>query len=161
MRTTNLTSLAAFAVVTSVSLFSITTLANATDNAWEKDWIAVTIGNGGAWGLATSPSRSSAIAAAITDCRKRSTKAGRGCGARTNTVRSGWTLAYACGQMNFIVSAETFSEARSAAIYRDIDLREIRRLDLPVCDLVVAVGPAGRPATQLELSDLASSGIIP
>jgi hypothetical protein len=63
--------------------------------------------------------------------------------------------------MNFIVSAETFSEARSAAIYRDIDLREIRRLDLPVCDLVVAVGPAGRPATQLELGDLASSEIIP
>jgi hypothetical protein len=67
----------------------------------------------------------------------------------------------ACGPTHFIVSADTFADARAAAIYRDIDLREIRRLDLPVCDLVVAVGPTGRPATPSELSELAKSDIIP
>jgi hypothetical protein len=161
MRTTSLNSFAKITAIAVAGMLSTANLANAADNNWDKNWIAVTVGNGAAWGLATSRSRSTAIASAIADCRTRSTVAGSGCGARTSTVRSGWTLAYACGTTSFIVTADTLADARAAAINRDIDLREIRRLALPVCDLVVAVGPAGRPATSNELSELAASEIIP
>jgi hypothetical protein len=156
MRTTSLTSLAKIVAIAVAGSLASPNVANGAENLWDKDWIALTVGNDGAWGLGTNLSRSKAIAAAIADCRHRATNVGSGCGARTNTVRGGWTLAFACGATNFIVSAETFAEARTAAIYREIELREIRRLDFPVCDLVVGIGSTGRPATLDELNELAA-----
>ena len=112
--------------------------------AWEYDWVAVTVAQNGAWGVATNASVMRAMVQAIGDCRRRAGPVSNDCGGEITTVRASWSLAYACGDYSFISNGDTPADARVAAIARAIDLREIIGLELPPCQLLVAIGSDGR-----------------
>lgn len=127
----------------------------ASDPDWTLDVTVLTVASNGAWGTGTSGRSSAAIAAAIGDCRQRAAVnggTGGGCGARQVYSRNGWLLAYACGERMFAVSGRTLTEARIAAVAQELDWREVHRLDIPACRLVVAIGPDGKPTASCVAS---------
>ncbi len=119
-----------------------------------RNWTAFTIDVDGSAGVATDQSRTYAMAAAIAACRLKSRNGGRSCGARTVTVRTGWSLGYACGSTNFVVNAVTYIEAKATADYREAQVRDAAGYELPPCRLIVAVGPNGRPATRRMIREI-------
>lgn len=112
--------------------------------AWEHDWVALTVAQNGAWGVATNGNLTRAMMQAIRECFSKSRAAGNDCGAEITTVRAAWSLAYACGDYTFIANGDTSADARLAAIARAVDLKQILGFDLPPCALVVAVGADGQ-----------------
>ena len=127
-----------------ISLGLASTEAAADDKDWMRDVTVLTVARNGAWGTATSEHSSAAIAAAIADCRQRAVGTGgtgSGCGARQVYTRNGWLLAYACGDRMFAVSGRTLPEASLAAVAQETDWRQLYRLQIPACRLVVAIGP--------------------
>jgi hypothetical protein len=127
----------------------------AAGDDWEKDWTALTVSSNGAWGTHTSPNRIEAMIGAMAQCRDRAGVAGSGCGSHIATVRAGWSLAYACGSETFIVTGTTLAEARRAAINREIELREVERVEeIALCSHLVAIGPDGELASSAMLSEL-------
>ncbi len=120
--------------------------AHATGDDWDKDWTALTVSSGAAWGSATHASRTTAMMQANAQCRERAGAASGGCGSHTATVRGGWMVAYACGTETFIVTARTFAEAHGAAINQEIELRDFERVEIGDCRRIVAIGPDGKPA---------------
>ena len=127
--------------------------ANAGSGDWDRDWTALTVAHTGAWGTHTSPSRVDAMIGAMAECRERAGVAGSGCGSNIATVRGGWSSAYACGTETYIVTGRTLAETHVAAINREIELREIERIELGECRRLVAIDPTGEPATSAMLSD--------
>lgn len=110
---------------------------------WEHDWVAVTVAQNGTWGVATHQNLTRAMIQAIRECSRKSGPMGNDCGAEITTVRAAWSLAYACGDYTFIANGDTSADARTAAIHRAIDLRDILGTELPPCTLLVAVGSDG------------------
>lgn len=120
---------------------------------WARDITALTVARSGAWGNATRPHSGAAIAAAIAECRLRDAPSVSDCGARQSFTRGGWSLGFACGDTPILAAERTLAEARLSAIHEEIRLRQIERIDLPPCRLLVAIDPLGRSADQNALSD--------
>jgi hypothetical protein len=59
-----------------------------------------------------------------------------------------------CGSISIIVTGRTYTEARAAAIHREIELREIELVDVDVCTRIVAIGPDGEPVSPQMLSEV-------
>jgi hypothetical protein len=145
-----LISLAATAMAFNASIGT----AKAASQDWDKDWTALTVSNSGAWGTYTSASRIDAMIGAMAQCRENAGIEGSGCGSRVTTVRAGWSAAYDCGSETFIVTAGTFADARVAAINREIELKQIERIDIGDCRPLVVIGPDGQPASHSVLSQV-------
>jgi hypothetical protein len=128
--------------------------AKAGSTVWDKDWTALTVSRTGAWGTRTSPSRFEAMIGAMADCRENAGVSGSGCGSRITTVRAGWSAAYACGTETFIVTEASLGEIRAAAINREIELREIERVEIGQCQRLIVIGPDGEAATPQMLSEV-------
>jgi len=112
---------------------------------WEADWTVLAVGPGGAWGTATHASRTTAIAEAIAACEQAASDGIGRCGGNLVTVRAGWSLAYACGETTFLVTASSLAEARLEAVNYEIELRVSERMSLEPCRLLIAIEPSGRP----------------
>jgi hypothetical protein len=119
------------------------TRSDASREAWEHDWVALTVARNGTWGAATNANLTRAMMQAIRDCMRKSASAGNDCGAEITTVRASWSIAYACGEYTFIANGDTPADARIAAIHRAIDMQDILGFELAPCGLVVAVGTDG------------------
>ena len=148
----------AIAALAATAVMSVATLVPAPGLAqsgreWEHDWVVLTVARNGAWGKAVSGSLMRAMVQAISECRRKSGTSGD-CGAEITTVRASWSLAYACGEYTFIATGDTSAEARAAAIHRAIDLKEILRIELAPCNLLVGVGPDGAEAPRNALSEI-------
>ncbi len=115
---------------------------------WDYDWVAMTVAQNGAWGLAVNANVTRAMVGAIQDCRRKSASVGNDCGAEITTVRAAWTIAYVCGEYAFIANAnaDTAADARVAAIERAADLAQILGFEIEPCRLLVAVSEEGKPA---------------
>jgi hypothetical protein len=96
----------------------------------------------GSWGAATNDSMSTAIAAAITQCKRRYQKA-IGCGSYLTTIRGGWSLGIRCGSENILAAEKTLFEAEQAAIDRELELRRLYVPAMPPCVRLVSVDPSG------------------
>ena len=154
MKSTLTSILASTAAVVLTSLTAITGDAHASGDDWDKDWTALTVSHTGSWGTHTSPSRVEAMIGAMTQCREKAAVAGSGCGAHITTVRSAWSLAYACGSETFISTGSTYAEANAAAIHREIELVQIERIAIASCRRLVAIGPDGQLASSNMLSEI-------
>lgn len=119
------------------------TRADASREAWEHDWVALTVARNGTWGAATNANLTRAMMQAIRECTRKSAAIGNDCGAEITTVRASWSIAYACGEYTFIANGDTPADARIAAIHRAVDMQEILGFELAPCALVVAVGSDG------------------
>jgi hypothetical protein len=119
------------------------TRTDASREAWEHDWVALTVARNGTWGAATNANLTRAMIQAIRDCMRKSAVTGNDCGAEITTVRASWSLAYACGEYTFIANGDTPADARIAAIHRAVDMREILGFELAPCALVVAISSDG------------------
>jgi hypothetical protein len=102
----------------------------------------LTLASDGAWGTATEPSTSRAIAFAIRDCKTMSRRV-IGCGAKFTTVRTGWSVAVLCGDETIIAAATQLADAERMAIKREMELREVYRRNMPPCVRVATVNPNG------------------
>lgn len=149
------------AAVAALTGLAATFLATATSGRadtlradWEHDWVALTVARNGTWGSAVHGNLTRAMIQAIRDCSGKSGATGNDCGAEITTVRASWSLAYACGDYTFIANGDTSAEARTAAIHRAIDLKEIVGLDLPPCTLLVGVDPDGRTPAPGTLNEI-------
>ena len=129
----------------------------------QDDWTVVTMAFDGAWGSATEPSVSQALAKAIGNCKAMS---GReiGCGAESRVIQGGWILATRCGDTNILVAERQLADAERAARERETDLREHYARDLPPCRRVLTVNPRGgvmvATSQALDASGLASNTIV-
>lgn len=117
---------------------------------WDHDWIALTVARNGAWGTAADANLTRAMVRAIAECRRRSGQTASDCGAEITTVRNAWSIAYLCGDQYLIANGDTAADARLAAIERALDLQAVVGADLPPCELLVAVDPAGQAAPSRE-----------
>ena len=115
----------------------------ADSEEWMHDVTVLTMAPDGAWGVATEPALSRAIAGAIRNCRAKS-GANLGCGAHFSTVRAGWSLGIRCGRENIIVAENALADAERSASRREVDLRTNYVPDMPPCTRVVTVDPSGR-----------------
>ena len=110
---------------------------------WTKDVTVVTMAPAGAWGVATEPTASLAIAKAIDNCRKKMTAGELGCGAYTATIRSGWILALRCGDRSILAADHDLAEAKRIALAREGELRRLYVPNLPTCVRVLTIDPNG------------------
>jgi hypothetical protein len=107
-----------------------------------RDWTVVTMAPGGSLGVATAATAGEAIAQAIRNCRGMF-REGRGCGAQSRAVRTGWILAMRCGARNIIAAEASLSDAERAAADREAELRHVYVPDLPPCRRLLTVDPQG------------------
>jgi hypothetical protein len=124
-----------------VAFAAVSPLAHAEDD-WDQDWTVVTMAHNGSWGIGTHRHVASALASAIDDCRAMSTTTSD-CGAESVSTRGGWILGLRCGDYIILASTSDLNEAEAAALYREIDLRELYVPDLPPCRRVLTVNPHG------------------
>ena len=106
------------------------------------DWTVVTLARDGSWGVAIAGTQGQALAAAIHDCREMAAGL-TDCGAQFVTSRGGWVVAKLCRDHRIIVAAPTPEAAEQAALFREIDLKELYVPDLPPCRQVLTVDPRG------------------
>jgi hypothetical protein len=116
----------------------------AADEDWEKDWTVVTMARDGSWGVGIDHHIAGANAAAIREC-----KAGGGsdCGAEFAATRGGWIIGLRCDDYRILVAGKDLREAEAAALYREIDLKQLYVSDLPSCHRVLTVDPRGAVTT--------------
>jgi hypothetical protein len=117
-------------------------LASPAPGADLDELTVVTMAQDGSWGVATASSQGQAIAAAIRACR---VMAGGPSdrGAQFVTTRDGWVVASLCGDHKMIVSRKTREAAERAALAREIELKNLRGLALPLCRHVLTVDAHG------------------
>jgi hypothetical protein len=120
---------------------------------WTKDVTVVTMAPGGAWGTATEPTASVAIAKAIGSCQAKMSGAERGCGAYLATIRGGWIVGLRCGDRSILAADHDLAEAKRIAADRESELRQRYVPDLAACVRVLTVDPRGA----IVPSELASS----
>ena len=126
----------------------------AAAQTWGADWIALTVAPDGVWGSAIDSSRSAAIATAIGACQRNSGERTGTCGATTVTVRAASSLAFACGDTTILATGASYAEARMTAINQEIELKQIERVELAPCRLLIAIDPDGRPAPTETTSEI-------
>ena len=130
-----------FSTLIFVAFATVSHPAHATDD-WDQDWTVVTMAHNGSWGIGTHRHVTSALASAISDCRAMSTTTSD-CGAESVSSRGGWVLGLRCGDYIILASARHLKEAETAALNREIDLKELYVPDLPPCRRVLTVNPYG------------------
>ena len=79
----------------------------------QDDWTVVTMSPDGAWGSATEPSVSRALAKAIGNCKAMSRRE-IGCGAVSRAIQGGWILATRCGDTNIVLTVNPRGGVRVA-----------------------------------------------
>jgi hypothetical protein len=124
------------------SLLGVTAPGYAVDNEWQHDWTVLMVASNGAWGVATHPNINRAIALALRDCRAMS-NGPNDCGAKSATVRVGWSVGILCGDQTIIVAAKQLADAERNAMDRETELRRVYRPNMPPCTHVVTVNPHG------------------
>jgi hypothetical protein len=87
-----------------------------------------------------------ATAIAVRECKAMSAT-GSDCGAELATARDGWIVGVRCNDYRILATANTLKEAELAALYREIDLKELYVPDLPACERVLTVDPRGVATT--------------
>jgi hypothetical protein len=130
-----------FSMLVFVAFAATSPPAHAADD-WNQDWTVVTMAHNGSWGIGTHRSVTSALARAIDECRAMSTETSD-CGAESVSSRGGWILGLRCGDYMILASANDLKDAEAAALYREIDLRELYVHDLSSCRRVLTVNPHG------------------
>jgi hypothetical protein len=124
------------------SLLSVIAPGYALDDEWQHDWTVLTLASNGAWGVATHNYIHLAIASAIRDCKAMS-GGPNDCGARSSSVRAGWSVGMLCGDQPIIVAAKQLADAEQQAADRETELRQVYRPSMPPCVRVVTVNPLG------------------
>lgn len=120
--------------------------APAVPDEWQRDWTVVTMAPDGAWGVATDMYMIKALADAVDQC---TAKARRnidyvGCGSHFTTIRAGWTVGLRCGERNIISAEASLGDAEKRANWREYELRRLYDPNMPQCQRVMTVDPAGR-----------------
>jgi hypothetical protein len=110
---------------------------------WDNDWTVLTMAPDGAWGVATEMDVIRAITSAVGNCRTR-TPAEIGCGGQFIMFRAAWSLGVRCGEHNILIAEKDLDDAELRASWREYELRKLYVPDLPPCNVVVTVDPAGR-----------------
>lgn len=105
-------------------------------------WTVLTMASDGSWGAATESMSNRAIANAIAECKFMS-RIEIGCGAYMISIQQGWVLGIRCGNENIIVAARDLADAESAAIRREVELRNDYVPDMPACRRVVTINSNG------------------
>jgi hypothetical protein len=100
----------------------------------------------GSWGVGVDPHMAAATAIAVRECKAMSAT-GSDCGAELATARDGWIVGVRCNDYRILATANTLKEAELAALYREIDLKELYVPDLPACERVLTVDPRGVATT--------------
>jgi hypothetical protein len=118
---------------------------SAANEDWMHDFTVLTM-YGDAWGSATEPEISRAIARAIANCKAMSGPE-LGCGASFTSIRAGWSLGIRCGRVNIVVSDKDLAEAERGAAWREAELRTHYVAEMPACVRVVTIDPTGRSVT--------------
>ena len=113
---------------------------------WDQDWTVVTMARDGSWGIGIDRHIADANAAAIRECRAMSS-GGSDCGAEFAATRGGWIIGLRCDDYRILVAAKELKDAETAALHREIDLKEFYVPDLPVCRRVLTVDPHGAVTT--------------
>ena len=117
----------------------------AADEDWMLDFTVITM-FGDAWGSATEPFISQAIARALANCKAMS-GAELGCGAHFTSIQAGWSLGIRCGGEAIVVAEKDLAEAERRAARREAELRTHYRPEMPACVRVVTIDPSGRFVT--------------
>jgi hypothetical protein len=113
---------------------------------WDRDWTVVTMARDGSWGIGIGPHIADANAAAIRECRAMSSR-GSDCGAEFAATRGGWIVGFRCDDYRILAAGKNLKEAELAALYREIDLKQLYVPDLQVCRRVLTVDPRGAVTT--------------
>jgi hypothetical protein len=113
---------------------------------WDRDWTVVTMARDGSWGIGIRPHIGQANAAAIRECRTMSS-GGSDCGAEFAATRDGWIIGLRCDDYRILVTAKELKDAETAALDREIDLKQLYVPDLPACRRVLTVDPRGAVTT--------------
>jgi hypothetical protein len=113
---------------------------------WQRDWTVVTMAPDGAWGVATDMYMIKALAEAVDKCTAMTARNIDyvGCGSHFTTIRSGWTVGLRCGGKNIISAESSLDDAVKRASWREYELRRLYDPDLPRCERVMTVDPAGQ-----------------
>lgn len=110
---------------------------------WDNDWTVLTMAPDGAWGVATEMDVIGALTSAVGDCRTR-TPTVVGCGGQFVMFRAAWSLGVRCGDRNILIAEKNLDDAERRASWRAHELKKLYVPDLPPCNVVVTVDPAGR-----------------
>jgi len=113
---------------------------------WDHDWTVVTMARDGSWGVGIDRHMAGANAAAVRECRAMSS-GGSDCGAEFAAIRAGWIIGLRCDDHRILVAGKELKEAETAAINREIDLKQLYVPDLPACHRVLTVDPRGAVTT--------------
>lgn len=108
------------------------------DEDADDHWTAVTLARTGAWGVSRAPTRGSAIAGAIRDCRAKA-PAFSDCGSQYTATRANWSIGLMCRHGYVLVAAPSLEAAL-------LNARDHARADhaLFSCKIALAVSPAGQ-----------------
>jgi hypothetical protein len=115
---------------------------------WEQDWTVVTMARDGSWGVGIDRYMAGANAMAVRECRARS-GGGGDCGAEFAATRGGWIIGLRCDDYRILIAGKELKEAETAAIYREIDLKQLYVPDLPACHRVLTVDPRAAVTTAI------------
>lgn len=107
--------------------------------ASELQWTAVTLTRNGAVGQATHRSRATAVALAITDCRRMQGWS-NDCGSMLVALQDGWAIALLCGSHPILVAERTLADAEARAASREARLRAKVDEAVPECVVAAVVG---------------------
>jgi hypothetical protein len=118
----------------------------AADEDWEQDWTLATMARDGSWGVGSDSHIAGATAAAIRQCKAMS-GGGSDCGAEFAATRGGWIVGFRCDDYRILAAGKNLKEAELAALYREIDLKQLYVPDLQVCRRVLTVDPRGAVTT--------------
>ncbi len=119
--------------------------APAVPDEWQRDWTVVTMAPDGAWGVATDMYMIKALADAVGECTAKARNiAYVGCGSHFTTIRAGWTVGLRCGARNIISAEASLDDAEKRANWREYELRRLYDPNMPQCQRVMTVDPAGR-----------------
>ena len=72
---------------------------------------------------------------------------GSDCGAEFAATRGGWVIGLRCDDYRILVAGKELKDAETAAINREIDLKQLYVPDLPACHRVLTVDPRGAVTT--------------
>lgn len=113
---------------------------------WQRDWTVVTMAPDGAWGVATDMYMIKALAEAVDKCTAMTVRNVDyvGCGSHFTTIRAGWTVGLRCGERNIISAEANLNDAEKRANWREFELRRLYDPDMPRCQRVMTVDPAGQ-----------------
>ena len=123
------------------ALLAVTSSVLAETRYPDEGWTVLTVARSGAWGLSTARTQGEAIAGALRKCQGRSAEHSD-CGAELIAYKSGWALAFLCGDHRVMATADVWKVVEAMASARIAALRQLHG-ELPSSRHLLTVDPVG------------------